>query len=135
MILGDHLAPLSSVTRRLFVDQLDHVSAAERGLRSRRVPLAVWANFSLPKEDVEISTNALPSYVLRNLNLEPTQFLALNDAVRRTMPVLGRVPDCGWGEGDLPGLDQTAQALLSDYRLLQYDLLLGKSYFPLQYER
>ncbi len=120
VILGDHLAPLSSVTRRLFVDQLGHVPAAERSLRSRRVPLAVWANFSLPKEDVEISTNALPSYVLRKLNLEPRQFLAVNDAVRRTIPVLGRrVPDCGWGEGDLPGLDRTAHTLLSDYRLLQ----------------
>ena len=136
VILGDHLAPLSSVTRRLFIDQLGHVSAAERSLRSRRVPLAVWANFSLPKEDVEIGTNALPSYVLRKLNLEPRQFLAVNDAVRRTMPILGRrVPDCGWGEGDLPGLDRASHALLSDYRLLQYDLLLGRSYFAAAIQR
>ncbi len=129
VILGDHLAPLSFAPRRLFVEQLANLPAAERSFRSRRVPLALWANFSLPKDNVEISTNTLPSYLVRMLNLEPRHFLALNDAVRRTIPVLGRrFPGCGWGGGDLADLDPTTHALLSDYQLLQYDLLLGRRY-------
>ena len=129
VILGDHLPPFSSVTRGIFVDQLSGMTAADRSLRSRRVPLALWANFSLPKEDVQFSTNALASYVLRKLNLEPSDFLAVNDALRRTIPVLGeRVPECGWGAGGLEPLDPAARVLVGDYKLLQYDLLLGRNY-------
>ena len=61
VILGDHLPPLSSATRAIFVEQLSRMSVAERSLRSRRVPLAVWGNFSLAREDWKISTNALAS--------------------------------------------------------------------------
>ena len=59
VILGDHLPPLSSATRGIFLERLSRMSATERNLRSRRVPLALWANFQLPKEDLEFSTNAL----------------------------------------------------------------------------
>ena len=71
----------------------------------------------------------LTSYVLRKLNLEPSDFLAVNDAIRRTIPVLGeRVPECGWAPGRFESLDRPARMLVGDYQLLQYDLLLGKNY-------
>ena len=129
VILGDHLPPFSSATRGIFVDQLSGMSATDRSLRSRRVPLALWANFPLQKEDLTFSTNALASYILRKLNVEPSGFLAVNDAIRRTIPVLGnRVPECGWGAEGLQPLDPAARVLVGDYKLLQYDLLLGRNY-------
>lgn len=129
VILGDHLPPLSSATRALFLEHQSGTSESDRSFRSRRVPLAVWANFEIPKEDVSFSANAMPSYLIRKLNLEPTHLLAVNDAVRRAIPVLGhRVPECGWGGTDARPLDSVARVLIHDYRLLQYDVLIGRNY-------
>ena len=66
-----------------------------------------------------MSINALPSYLLEKMGIAPTGFLAVSDAVRRKVPVLSRNRD------SLPGDEGR---LVEDYRLLQYDLLLGKRY-------
>jgi hypothetical protein len=78
----------------------------------------VWANFRLPHEESELSLNALPGYLLEKMHVPPRGFLGFTDEVRRRVPVLGsymRVP-------------AEERALLEDYRLLQYDLLLGSQY-------
>lgn len=128
-VLGDHLPPLPEGALRTFFSQLSSMPAQEQARRRRRVPLLVWANFALPHEESELSINALPSYLLEKMRLEPAGFLAVSDAVRREAPVLasyvrgadGRT----WDRDALPGEVGT---LLADYRLLQYDLLLGKRY-------
>jgi phosphoglycerol transferase MdoB-like AlkP superfamily enzyme len=122
-ILGDHLPPLSWAVRGTISRQLDGLPPAERTRRYRRVPLVIWANFDLRKEDVELSTNALPSYLMAKLHISPSRFLAVSDAVRREMPVLGEYDsECNWG---IPQDSHDHQVLLDDYRLIQYQLLLG----------
>ena len=128
-VLGDHLPPLPEGALRTFFLNLSGMSEPERARMRRRVPLLVWANFALPRDEPELSINALPSYLLEKMGIRPLGFLAVSDAVRRKVPVLasyaqgadGRI----WNRDSLPGDERN---LVEDYRLLQYDLLLGKRY-------
>ena len=93
----------------------------------RRVPILVWANFPLPREQKELSINGLPSYLLEKMNIAPAGFLAVSDAVRRRVPILGRYAHGAdgsiWNRDSLPDEERR---LVEDYWLLEYDLLLGK---------
>jgi len=128
-IFGDHLPPLPKTVLHPFFSSLSGMSKPERARRLHRVPLVVWANFDLPHEEKELSVNALPSFLLEKMRIPPTGFLSVSDAVRRKLPVVG-----GYMQGadghiwDPDSLPNEERALLEDYRLLQYDLLLGKQY-------
>ena len=128
-IIGDHVAPLSADALGPFFAQLTGLPEVERARRMRRVPLLVWANFGLPREDSELSINALPSYLLARMGIHPSGFLGVTDDVRLRIPVVGSYLQGPvgevWGWDSLPVPER---ALLDDYRLLQYDLLLGKQY-------
>jgi sulfatase-like protein len=128
-IIGDHVAPLSADALGPFFAQLTGLPEVERARRMRRVPLLVWANFRLPHEDSELSINALPSYLLARMGIPVSGFLAVTDEVRRRVPVVGSYLQGPtgeiWGWDSVPARERT---LLEDYRLLQYDLLLGKQY-------
>ena len=94
-----------------------------------RVPLLVWANFELPREEKDLSINALPAYLLEKMGIPPPGFLAVTDAVRRQVPVLASYVQTTDGTiGDRDSLPSATRAMIEDYRLLQYDLLLGKQY-------
>jgi hypothetical protein len=128
-ILGDHLPPLPQKSLNTFFRNLQGTSPAERFRRLHRVPLLVWANFPVAQQQVEFSTNALASFLLAQMGIGDTGFLALTDSVRQTFPVVGKYL---WGadgriwNGD--SLPSRERALWGDYRLIQYDLLLGKQY-------
>ena len=129
VILGDHRPPLSGEALRLFYEKMSGISKTDQAIAIRRVPLLVWTNYGLPLEKIELSTNALPSYLLDKMGIQPTGFLAVSDTVRRKLPILSRfaggVDGSVWDWDSLPGEER---AQLDDYRLLQYDLLLGKQY-------
>jgi arylsulfatase A-like enzyme len=129
VILGDHLPPLSQNALRTFWSRLSIASQAETSLLTRRVPLVVWANFPLPREDLKLSANALPSYILNKMGMTLPPVLSVTDAIRQQLPVVGQfmVGTDGhvWDHDSLP---DSLRALVSDYRLLQYDLLLGRRY-------
>jgi hypothetical protein len=128
-ILGDHMAPLSGNALRPLFAQLAGRSEAEQARRTRRGPLVVWANFQLPREETELSVNALPAYLLQTMRIPPPGFLGVGDRVRRRIPVLGRYMRGTDGEvWDWESLPREERTLLEDYRLLQYDLLLGRQY-------
>jgi arylsulfatase A-like enzyme len=128
-IFGDHLPPLSADALHTFSMKLSGMSKAEQARMIHRVPLLVWANFDLPREEKELSINALPSYLLEKMRIPPPGFLAVADAVRLKVPILASYAqgaDGNMRERDsLPGKERT---VVEDYRLLQYDLLLGKQY-------
>jgi hypothetical protein len=129
VILGDHLPPLSEQARRTLSARLSGRSDAERTWASRRVPLVVWANFALPREELELSTNALPAYLLERLGVPRAGFLAVADSVRRAMPVLAEhVRDAEGRSWPRDALPADLRTLLADYHLLEYDLLLGERY-------
>ena len=128
-IIGDHVAPLSADALGPFLAQLTALPEVERARRMRRVPLLVWANFRLSREDSELSINALPSYLLDRMGIPASGFLALTDDVRQRIPVVASYlqgPEGEiWGWDSLPARERS---LVEDYRLLQYDLLLGEQY-------
>jgi hypothetical protein len=130
MVLGDHLPPLTATALRPFYSQLSPLSAPERQERVYRVPLLVWANFSLAPEAPTLNVSALPSYLLEKIGMPASGFLAATDTVRRRLPILTRRYARGaagelWSRDSMPA---ALQSLVDDYRLLQYDLLLGKQY-------
>jgi hypothetical protein len=130
VVLGDHIPPLpKDALRGLSAEVARTASDAEREWKVRRVPLLVWANFDLPRDSVELSVNALPAFLLEKIGVRPSGFLALTDRVRHDVPVLtnyARDADGrAWPRDSLP---DGAGALIDDYRLLEYDLLLGERY-------
>jgi hypothetical protein len=101
----------------------------ERSRMRRRVPLLVWANFTLPHEERELSAHALPSYLLQTMGIAPRGLLGVSDVVRRRIPVLASYAQGSDGRlWQLDSLPDEERSLVEDYRLLQYDLLLGRQY-------
>lgn len=128
-VLGDHLAPLSESAMRPFFLRLSGMSKAEQAWMLRRVPLLIWANFALPREERELSINALPSYLLEKMRISPPGFLAVSDTIGHRMPIFGSQVQGGDGRiASRASLSGDERTLVEDYRLLQYDLLLGKQY-------
>jgi hypothetical protein len=128
-IFGDHLPPLSEHALHTFSRNLSGMSTAEQARMIHRVPLLVWANFALPREEKELSINALPSYLLEKMRIPPPGFLAVTDAVRLKVPVLtSYVQGANGNMWDRDSLPSEERAVVEDYQLLQYDLLLGKQY-------
>lgn len=128
-ILGDHLPPLSAGALRPFFTSLSGLSEIEQARMTHRVPLLVWANFDAPGDDEELGVNMLPSYLLEKLGIAPPGFLAVTDAARRELPVLESyvkgVDGQVWNWESVPA---DKRALIDDYRLLQYDVLLGEQH-------
>lgn len=128
-IMGDHLAPLSAVALGPFFARLSGLTETERARRTRRVPLLIWANFPLLREEPELSINALPAFLLEKMRLSPPGFLAITGEVLRRVPVVASYLQGPEGEiWRWDSLPAPERILLEDYRLLQYDLLLGKRY-------
>jgi hypothetical protein len=128
-VLGDHLPPLPEGALRTFFRHLSGMTNGEQARMRRRVPLLVWANFALPREQTELSINALPSYLLEKMGIAPSGFLAVSDAVRAKVPVLASyVQRADGGIRHRDSLPENERRLVDDYWLLQYDLLLGKRY-------
>ena len=128
-IVGDHLPPLSASSLQRYFARLSEMSDADQFRMRRRVPFVVWSNFELASGEKEFSASVLPSYLLAQLRLRATRFFAATDAIQRNIPVLpGGLPGCGLASHEEASLSRKQRELLADYRLLQYDLLLGKQY-------
>jgi Sulfatase len=128
-VLGDHLPPLPEGAMRTFLSRESGKTKPERSRMRRRVPLLVWANFTLPHEERELSVHALPSYLLETMGIAPQGLLGVSDAVRRRIPVLASYAQGSDGRlWQLDSLPDEERGLVEDYRLLQYDLLLGRQY-------
>ncbi len=130
VVLGDHLPPLSEEAYRSFNRKLPGLSLAEREWKIRSVPLLVWTNYDLPREKVRMGMNALPSYLLERIGIAPRGFLAVTNQVRLKLPVLSGNHILGadgsvWNPDSIP---RDEKLLVDDYRMLQYDLLIGKRY-------
>jgi phosphoglycerol transferase MdoB-like AlkP superfamily enzyme len=129
VVMGDHLPPLSTEALRVFSRRLAGLSAPGRALAERAVPLVVWANFTLPREEITLSTNMLPGYLLERMGVPPSTLLAITDSIRRTLPVVGMVVESAdgrlWSRDSVPA---TLSGPLDDYRRVQYDLLLGEGF-------
>ncbi len=126
VVMGDHLPPLSSEAMRVFTRRIERLPTAERARAARAVPLLVWANFALPPEEISLSMNMVPAYLLERLGEPREGLFAVTDSLRRALPVVGKVVQDTAGrlhaETDIP---PSLRGAIEDYRLVQYDLLLG----------
>lgn len=124
--MGDHLPPLAEI-----YDQTGFFNCEKLAeIRKRyQVPAAIWANFELPKEDFVCSANFFPVRLLKLLGLRPTGSLELTADVYSKYPVLSNYIQTANGKIFEPNSAQLPdRQLLEDYRLIQYDLLLGNQY-------
>ena len=129
VVFGDHLPPLSSGALARLTNRLAKLPAVEQTRERRRVPLLVWANFTLPHSEPTLSVNLLPPYLLERMGVARTGLFAVTDSVRRVFPVVSACIESL--DGTLWPRDGVPAALrgpIEDYRLVQYDLLLGKAY-------
>ena len=125
-IMGDHLPPFSSDVLALFTRRLARLPTAARARATRATPMLVWANFSLPPGEITLSTNMLPGYLLERVGAPGRELFALTDSLRRALPVTSAVAEAN--DGRLWLIDSVPPPLrraLADYRVLQYDILLG----------
>jgi len=126
LVMGDHLPPLRETydTIRFFNStELDNVQ------KRYREPMALWCNYPAAKEDFVCSANFIAVRLLQILGLRPAGSLALSAEVYSHFPVLSKYVQTADGRLFAPQSPEIPfQQLLNDYRLLQYDLLLGKQY-------
>ena len=126
VVLGDHLPPLSAGALGPFSERIAGLTAAERALAARRVPLLVWANYGLPAGEITLGVPMIPSLVLDLIGAPQSGVLAVSDSIRRVLPVAGIVvQDTGgrlWSRDSVP---EPARALLDDYWLAEYAELFG----------
>jgi hypothetical protein len=129
VIFGDHLPPLSSGALARLTNRLSKLPEVEHTRETRRVPLLVWANFTLPHAEPTLSVNLLAPFLLERMGVARRGLFAVTDSVRRAFPV---VSACVEGaDGTLwprEGVPAALRGPIEDYRLVQYDLLLGRAY-------
>jgi len=130
VVMGDHLPPLSAEAMRVFTSGVGRLPEAERARATRAVPLLVWANFVLPApQEITLSTNLMPAYLLERIGAPRQGLFGVTDSVRRLLPVMGAVVQDAAGRVELPAdIPPSLRSLIEDYRLVQYDLLLGNQF-------
>ncbi len=130
VVIGDHWPPLANSREIYGKSGILEESYSSMIPRRRKVPLLVWSNFRGKEPDAVCSANFVLTHILSKMGIEPTGFLAVNNAVRSRLAVLSsdciQTPDGRLiGEESLP---EDIARLLDDYRLLQYDALLGEQW-------
>lgn len=99
----------------------------------RRTPFFLWTNFQkMHHEDLGLvsPTQFLP-LLFNQVKAPVTPLYALLDAMRKEVPAM-TMDEYHTADGDVvrnvDDLDPEAQSLLRDYRMVQYDLSIGKRY-------
>lgn len=126
LILGDHRPALGDV-----YDSIGFFGSDEQADVQKRykTPMVLWSNFPTAKEDFTCSTNFIPVQLLQFIGLKPTGSLALTADVYKHFPVLSKFVQTSDGRILEPESDEMPfPQLIENYRLIQYDLLLGKQY-------
>jgi arylsulfatase A-like enzyme len=131
VVLGDHLPPLTSDAVRTLTDRAATLPAGEGARALLRVPLLVWANYRLPREQRTLSLNMIAPYLLEQIGAPRRGLFAITDSLRRTIPVAGTVVEDTAGRVWLPDSVPTSlRGMLEDYRVLQHDALFGRRLAP-----
>jgi len=117
------------IARVRLAERLAKLSEVEQTRETRRVPLLVWANFGLPHSEPTLSVNMIAPFVLERMGIARTGLFAVTDSLRRSVPVVSAciesVDGQLWPRDDVP---PALRGPIEDYRVMQYDLLLGERY-------
>jgi phosphoglycerol transferase MdoB-like AlkP superfamily enzyme len=129
---GDHLPPLGPVfVESGFMDSFvaDRAAPASQLAREHETPLVLWSNRSGAIPGIgSVSPAYLPLLLLREAGFEHPFFTGLLGAAHDRYPVIDRNMLITADGAAAPGWARTEpiDPRISDYRLLQYDLLFGK---------
>ena len=99
----------------------------------RHTPFFLWSNFAdLPARELPLtSPNQFMPLLFNELDAPVTPFYALMSALYDEVPAMS-LGEYHTDDGDVvvepEELDSTAQGLLEDYRMVQYDLTIGERY-------
>jgi phosphoglycerol transferase MdoB-like AlkP superfamily enzyme len=93
-------------------------------------PLLIYANYPIEKQALQtVSPNYLAPIVYGLAGLEKPPFYRMLDMVREELPGLKITVQIDGNQEYVTGnLSKKQQELLNDYKLLEYDLLVGKQY-------
>ncbi len=96
---------------------------------SHRCPVAIWSNMGAQKRDFEVSFNFLGQRILAEMGIEPTGVWRANAAMASRYPVLSKFVQTSDGQRFLPGdLPADDARQITEYGLVQYDILFGRQY-------
>lgn len=137
VVFGDHL-PMLGPNYSLYRETgfLEEPWTDAQRERMSEVPVVLWSNYALPKQDVHLSMGLLAPRILEAAGMKPHGFFAFLTELARALPVVkGDVLKAASGEYlPLSERDVAAPApgspaeWLRRYRLLTYDRLVGDSF-------
>ncbi|MFA6807831.1 MAG: LTA synthase family protein [Eubacteriales bacterium] len=129
---GDHL-PFLGNNYQAYVDAKYIPSAdnwgPEEQLKMRSVPMFIWNNYDLPKENIgNISPSFLGSYILDYAGLQKSTVFNFTDKLKELAPVYNNMIVMDSDSEVLNKVETDKNNLIEEYQLIQYDLLFGDKY-------
>jgi phosphoglycerol transferase MdoB-like AlkP superfamily enzyme len=132
---GDHLPSLSN---SIYEDSKylgDYESLNERKLSE--TPLFIYSNYNLKKENLKTISPAFLGVTLFDILNKPlTPYYAMLEDIKSQVPGLKSSVLIDSNSNIKKDLSDDEKELIEEYKLIQYDLLLGKQYsLPLMFEK
>jgi phosphoglycerol transferase MdoB-like AlkP superfamily enzyme len=130
VMLGDHQPFLTGYRQKAWEKMVAKYGEGElaKVMTNYWVPVALWSNFQRPEENIELSMNFLPSYLIEQLGLEADGFYRFNQLLKDKIGVFSQVIKNSQGEYSFYVPPEYLE-MARDYEMLQYDLLQGNNYF------
>jgi hypothetical protein len=126
LIMGDHLPPLGGIYN---ATGFFNSTGLEQIRKRYQVPAVLWCNWPTAKKDFICSTNFIAARLSQFIGLCPTGIFALDADVHLRFQVLSNFVETADGRVFYPQASgMPFQQLIEDYRLIQYDLLMGNQY-------
>ncbi|NMO22626.1 LTA synthase family protein [Pyxidicoccus fallax] len=137
VVFGDHL-PMLGPNYSLYRETgfLKEPWTDAQRERMSEVPVVLWSNFALPKQDVHVSMGMFAPRILEAAGMKPHGFFAFLTDLARAVPVVKSDVLRSATNGYLPLSERDVAApapgspaeWLRRYRLLTYDRLVGDSF-------
>lgn len=130
VMFGDHWPRLNNEFLDAITDQDTSAGELEKSQDRYETPYLIWANYDIDAEEGgKLSANYLSTLLLETAGVPLNSYYSFLDGLSKELPVMNSIGYID-AEGDYVGseteLDEKTQADLSDYELLQYELLFGK---------
>ena len=131
LLFGDHQPQVATSFYTKMLGGSEDTWDAATAQKRQAVPFVIWANYDIPEaEGVELSLNYLSALLAETANLPQTGYQQFLNELRQTVPVVNAV-----GFRDTDGtwvrrrsqLSAGAQAALTEYEMLQYNVIFDKT--------
>jgi len=151
LIMGDHQPSLPEYRQQLIMSRLEHSAALPAEFASRKemkktfkklikqhadelydvnhkVPYVIWTNYPAPRYDQDLSMNLLATRLFEAVPVKPEPWFHFLNMLRGQVTEVSHkiiAPDGRYMSDAPAGL----QALIDQYRLLQYDVFQGENHY------